>query len=78
LNILVAMDSLKGSLSSLEANKAIVEGLSQVSSGFKIQTVPIADGGEGTVKHRLCQWTIFRKGCHWAFRAPSQSSFRNF
>lgn len=50
MNILVAMDSLKGSLSSLEANKAIVEGLSQVSSGFKIQTVPIADGGEGTVE----------------------------
>jgi glycerate 2-kinase len=50
LNILVAMDSLKGSLSSLEANKAIVEGLSQVSSDFKIQTVPIADGGEGTVE----------------------------
>jgi glycerate 2-kinase len=50
LNILVAMDSLKGSLSSFEANKAIVEGLSQVSSDFKIQTLPIADGGEGTVE----------------------------
>lgn len=50
MNILVAMDSLKGSLSSLEANKAIVEGLSQVRSDFKIQTVPIADGGEGTVE----------------------------
>jgi glycerate 2-kinase len=50
LNILVAMDSLKGSLSSLEANKAIVEGLSKVSPDFKIQTLPIADGGEGTVE----------------------------
>jgi glycerate 2-kinase len=50
LNILVAMDSLKGSLSSNEANKSIVEGLLQVSSDFNIVTVPIADGGEGTVE----------------------------
>ncbi|MDM5330080.1 glycerate kinase [Neobacillus sp. CF12] len=50
MNILVAMDSLKGSLSSFEANKAIAEGFSAVSSDFNIVTVPIADGGEGTVE----------------------------
>ncbi|WP_462410588.1 glycerate kinase family protein [Neobacillus sp. Marseille-QA0830] len=50
MKILVAMDSLKGSLSSLEANRAIAEGLMQASPDFEIQTVPIADGGEGTVE----------------------------
>jgi glycerate 2-kinase len=50
LNILVAMDSLKGSLSSNEANKAIAEGILKVSPEFNIQTVPVADGGEGTVE----------------------------
>ncbi|MGG3470426.1 glycerate kinase [Neobacillus pocheonensis] len=50
MNILVAMDSLKGSLSSLEANKVIAEGFLQAHAAFNIQTVPIADGGEGTVE----------------------------
>lgn len=50
MNILVAMDSLKGSLSSLEANMVIAEGFLQAHSAFNIQTVPIADGGEGTVE----------------------------
>jgi glycerate kinase len=44
------MDSLKGSLSSFEANKAIAQGFSAISSDFYIVTVPIADGGEGTVE----------------------------
>lgn len=50
MNILVAMDSLKGSLSSIEANKAIAEGFFKADSDYKILTVPIADGGEGTVE----------------------------
>ena len=50
MNILIAMDSLKGSLSSLEANKAIMEGLTNASPEFTVQTVPVADGGEGTVE----------------------------
>ncbi|PFP29221.1 glycerate kinase [Bacillus sp. AFS073361] len=50
MNILIAMDSLKGSLSSIEANKAIKDGFLQTNSDFNIQTVPVADGGEGTVE----------------------------
>ncbi|MBV7504409.1 glycerate kinase [Bacillus sp. sid0103] len=50
MNILIAMDSLKGSLSSREANMAIKEGFLQANSDFNIQTVPVADGGEGTVE----------------------------
>ncbi|NYE05872.1 glycerate kinase [Bacillus niacini] len=50
MNILVAMDSLKGSLSSVEANKAIAEGFLQANSNFIVKTVPVADGGEGTVE----------------------------
>ncbi|WLR46626.1 glycerate kinase [Halobacillus litoralis] len=49
MNILVAMDSLKGSLSSKEANQAIADGLTLASKELVIDTVPIADGGEGTV-----------------------------
>ncbi|WP_128893765.1 glycerate kinase family protein [Longirhabdus pacifica] len=49
MNILVAMDSLKGSLSSSEANEMIKKGLQQANPQFHVKTVPIADGGEGTV-----------------------------
>ncbi|PAE20873.1 glycerate kinase [Bacillus sp. 7504-2] len=50
MNIVIAMDSLKGSLSSLEANESVKTGLLQADPKFRIQTVPIADGGEGTVE----------------------------
>jgi glycerate 2-kinase len=49
LKILAAMDSLKGSLSSIEANQAIAEGLLQANPHFSVQSLPVADGGEGTV-----------------------------
>jgi glycerate 2-kinase len=50
MKIVVAMDSLKGSLSSKEANAAIVKGLRASSNGSTVESVPIADGGEGTVE----------------------------
>ena len=50
VKILVAVDSLKGSLSSIEANKAIAEGLLQANQHFSVQSLPVADGGEGTVE----------------------------
>ncbi|MDQ0975066.1 glycerate kinase [Neobacillus niacini] len=50
MKILVAVDSLKGSLSSIEANKAISEGLLKANPDFSVQSLPVADGGEGTVE----------------------------
>jgi glycerate 2-kinase len=50
VKILVAVDSLKGSLSSIEANKAIAQGLLLANSDFSVQSLPVADGGEGTVE----------------------------
>lgn len=41
--IVVAMDSFKGSLSSVEANAAVVRAL----EGYDVVTVPVSDGGEG-------------------------------
>lgn len=49
MNILVAVDSFKGSISSKEANMSIRNGLIKAGS-FSVHTVPIADGGEGTVE----------------------------
>lgn len=46
--VVVAMDSFKGSLSSVEAGAALAEGVRSVYADAVVNVVPIADGGEGT------------------------------
>ncbi len=46
----IAIDSLKGSLSSLQAGDAIREGILRVYEDAVVQVRPLADGGEGTVE----------------------------
>jgi glycerate kinase len=50
MKVLIAIDSFKGSLSSLACSKAITEGIKAVIADAEIVAVPIADGGEGTVE----------------------------
>lgn len=49
MKIVVAIDSLKGSLTSTEAAKAIKEGILSVTEA-EVVIKPLADGGEGTVE----------------------------
>ena len=48
--IVVAMDSFKGSLTSLEAVNAVRDGILERYPDFDVQIFPVADGGEGTVE----------------------------
>lgn len=48
--ILVAPDSYKGSLTALEACEAISTGIKRVLPDAEIVSLPMADGGEGTVQ----------------------------
>jgi len=50
MNILICPDSFKGTLSSLEAARAIKEGLSENNKNLEIKIHPISDGGEGTLE----------------------------
>lgn len=50
MKVVVAIDSLKGSLSSLEAGSAISEGIHRVMDDVEVVVRPLADGGEGTVE----------------------------
>lgn len=50
MNIIVAPDSFKGSLTALEAADAIVQGVRDVLPDSEIVAIPLADGGEGTVE----------------------------
>lgn len=45
--IIVAIDSLKGCLTSQEANRAAVEGIRRVWPEAEVVEVPVSDGGEG-------------------------------
>lgn len=49
MKIVIAPDSFKGSLTSKEVATAIKEGIQKANPKIKIDTVPIADGGEGTL-----------------------------
>lgn len=48
--IVVAMDSFKGSLTSLEAGNAVRDGILEKYPDVDVQIFPVADGGEGTVE----------------------------
>ena len=49
MKVIFAIDSFKGSLSTLEAGKAAAEGIQAVYPEAEIVISPLADGGEGTV-----------------------------
>ena len=49
MKVVVAIDSLKGSLSSMEAGYAIQEGICRADPAAQVMVRPLADGGEGTV-----------------------------
>ena len=50
MKIVVAMDSLKGSLTSIEAGEAIRKGILNVDASANVVVKPLADGGEGTTE----------------------------
>lgn len=49
MKIVVAMDSFKGSLTSLQAGNAVRDGILDVCPDADITVLPLADGGEGTI-----------------------------
>ena len=62
LKAVIAMDSFKGSVSSIEAGNAVAEGIRRVFPDADTIIKPVADGGEGTVEAlvsglngRLCE-----------------------
>ena len=61
MNIIVAPDKFKGSLSSFEVCEAISRGLKRTANGLIVSNFPMADGGDGfamVLKHYLHTTTI--------------------
>lgn len=48
-NVLIALDSFKGSISSSDANTMIEKGIKSINPQLNIEKVSIGDGGEGTL-----------------------------
>lgn len=53
MKVLVAPDKFKGTLSAAEAAAAMAEGVLRVYPDAEVRTVPVADGGEGTLEAAL-------------------------
>lgn len=77
MRIVVAIDSFKGSVSSLEAGRAVARGLAEgwPAPAPEIRVVPIADGGEGTVEafQAAVGGTIHRQRCRDPLGAPVEA-----
>lgn len=50
MKIIIAIDSFKGSVTSLEAGKAIEKGIHNINPEIDTEVIPVADGGEGTLE----------------------------
>ena len=50
MKVVVAIDSFKGSMTSLEAGASVKEGIKRVFEDAQVFISPVADGGEGTVE----------------------------
>ena len=50
MNVVIAIDSFKGSLTSMEAGKSAADGIKKVHPDAEVAVCPLADGGEGTVE----------------------------
>ena len=72
MKVVIAIDSLKGSLSSIEAGNAAADGVRAAMPDAMVVVKPLADGGEGTtdaliegmlhlphLRHIICQFQQF-------------------
>lgn len=50
MKVVIAIDSFKGSLSSLQAGNAVKEAVCRLDGNAEVVVKPLADGGEGTVE----------------------------
>ncbi|MFV0481211.1 MAG: glycerate kinase [Campylobacteraceae bacterium] len=77
MKIIIASDSYKGSLSSLEVANAIKTGFSKIFPSATFSVIPMADGGDGTLEAMLynCGGKIIKTKVHDPLFREINSSF---
>lgn len=63
MKIVVATDSFKGSMTSLEAGNAVKQGILEVHPEWPVTVYPVADGGEGTVEALTYRQAVTKRDC---------------
>ena len=61
--IIVAVDSFKGSMTSLEAGNAIRNGIKDIHPDWNITVYPVADGGQGTLEALTYHQSVTERTC---------------
>ena len=76
-HIILAIDSFKGCLSSVEAEDAVEQGLRERWQDAKIVKVPVTDGGDGMLEVflQLFDCKEITINCHDALMRPIQASY---
>lgn len=72
--IIIALDSFKGCLSSQEANKAVIDGLSAYNPSLNLQSYTMSDGGEGFTE-AMCPDSIIHCHVHDALMRWTDAEF---
>ncbi|MDO4261096.1 MAG: glycerate kinase [Eubacteriales bacterium] len=77
MKIVIAIDSFKGSLTSMEAGRAIRDGIRRVLPETEIIVKPLADGGEGTTEALVegLGGELIRAKVHGPLDSPVQASY---
>ncbi len=60
MKIVIAIDSMKGSLSSMDGGMAVKEGILRAMPDAQVTVMPLADGGEGTTEALTRDWAADR------------------
>lgn len=77
MKVVVAIDSLKGSLTSMEAGGAIKRGILKACPGTEVLVKPLADGGEGTTEALVegLGGEMIQVEVHGPLETPVQASY---
>ncbi|MDE7319956.1 MAG: glycerate kinase [Lachnospiraceae bacterium] len=77
MKVVVAIDSLKGSLTSMEAGNAIRRGIQKAYPDTEVVVKPLADGGEGTTEALVegLGGEMIQVEVHGPLEAPVQASY---
>ena len=74
MNIVIALDSFKGCLTSFEANKAVKQGVESTQSNVKCHVFNVSDGGEGFLQ-AMNPDHFFTCTVHDAMMRPTQAQW---
>lgn len=75
MKVVIAIDSFKGSLTSLEAGNAVKDAILNLDSTAQVVVKPLADGGEGTVDALAGNGELIELTVHGPLQLPVKAKY---